>query len=516
MNKVFQWISREEATYEMYATKLLSVILISLTLLSYPILLLFSYYDFISGVELTSYLVISAVVSGGILFLFQSFKERSATKYMIVILSYVIAILVISILPSMVTWSVIFIYLGLSLLYFNRKIVLLSGAIGLAAIIYASSTNLIPFEDAFDLTLIYVLFLMSSSVLYFVCWQGEKLIVASQETSATAEEKSAILEDVVDNANMSMKSASKSSESIAETSKNLYSTSEDVAHAIHEIAQSASDQAENTDKGNTSLHELSDILNQHEKYVEELIRVNQEANELKEEGILTLNDLIEKSKESSSSIQAIQEVIVNTEKSVKTIEKASSQIASISDQTNLLALNASIEAARAGEAGRGFSVVADEIRKLAEQSSTFNSEIAGVIGTLSNQAKGAVNSVENVRELSINQNKALEETTSSFDQIAASLKTSLDLIGTLEQSKETMIDKKNALIEVMEHLAAVSEENASTSEEISASIEEQTTATKRLSEEVDVIKDAIDSIYRQLVSTESEKRTSFNSIEKAS
>ncbi len=86
-------------------------------------------------------------------------------------------------------------------------------------------------------------------------------------------------------------------------------------------------------------------------------------------------DLHHKTEQNNQAAQNIYEIIISNNEGASKIETASSIIQNIATQTNLLALNAAIEAARAGDAGKGFAVVSDEIRKLAEQSSSFTSEI---------------------------------------------------------------------------------------------------------------------------------------------
>jgi methyl-accepting chemotaxis protein len=150
-----------------------------------------------------------------------------------------------------------------------------------------------------------------------------------------------------------------------------------------------------------------------------------------------------------------------------------STILEISGQTNLLALNASIEASRAGEHGRGFSVVAAEIRKLAEQSASAANNISHIISNVNNQVGAAVQAISTSSELFIDQESAVRETESIFNDIMVSVNSQMDMTNQVDGQIQLMVEKRYVLTDVFSNISAITEENAAITQEVSAAAEEQ-------------------------------------------
>lgn len=193
------------------------------------------------------------------------------------------------------------------------------------------------------------------------------------------------------------------------------------------------------------------------------------------------------SKNILSSLEKFQEVKdqgLQLQNKAKDITSIVSIVSGISEQTNLLALNASIEAARAGELGRGFSVVAEEVRKLAEQSKNAVEEINNDLVQFVQVIKALVDkidmqyaslqtettSLENVRDISY-------EATNSVKSVAEStIKTINDLNNEAE--------KIASVYESIESLAAIAEENSASSEEVSANVSDYTNQISELMDNI--------------------------------
>ena len=306
----------------------------------------------------------------------------------------------------------------------------------------------------------------------------DEILVLANSTNNLKNQFKKILGNLSDKSHALDDSATQLSENTERTSS-IY---RDVARTVEEIALGANNQAHDTEKGSRFVEDMGLVLNKNNDYVEKLNESTETVDRLKNQGVSSMIELVEKTEESQRATEDIHQVIISTNESAERIKEASEMIESISDQTNLLALNAAIEAARAGEEGRGFAVVAEEIRTLAEDSSKFTEEIKTIVFDLSDRTGEAVKTMDSTGKIVTEQTETVMETQERFEGINDAIETIKGVIKDLNISSDELDNKKDGLVDMIDNLSSIAQENAAGSEEVSASVEEQTVSIEEIAE----------------------------------
>jgi methyl-accepting chemotaxis protein len=201
----------------------------------------------------------------------------------------------------------------------------------------------------------------------------------------------------------------------------------------------------------------------------------------------------------------ISEVVKKSAETVQELGKSSNEIGEIiqviddiADQTNLLALNAAIEAARAGEQGRGFAVVADEVRKLAERTSKATQEIAGMIKHIQKDTEGAVKSmqqgtkeVENGRNLAEKAGDSLKEIIMGADRVT-------DIVTQVAAASEEQSRSSEQITQNIELITNVTQQSATGVRQIAHAAEELNQLTSNLQSLISAFKVDSSAYYKKL------------------
>lgn len=268
---------------------------------------------------------------------------------------------------------------------------------------------------------------------------------------------------------------------VKESSKNIIDSSQQssviiqqLSTTMQQISEGAQNQAEDGAKCFEQMILLSDeitAVSQNTLVVSDEVVNTRQLSKNAMKAVTTLNDKAIATKDASDTIiNDINSLNID----MKQIQKITEAIETISDQTNLLSLNASIEAARAGDAGKGFVVVADEIKKLADQSKGASSEVIGIISSIKKKSENTVNAANGTSKILKEEMSAVDETSNAFETINNSMNDITRFIVNMSKSVESVLNSNQNMTSLIEKISSVTEQTAAALEEVSASTEEQT------------------------------------------
>ena len=236
-------------------------------------------------------------------------------------------------------------------------------------------------------------------------------------------------------------------------------TMDHVRMAVNQIVENSTEQAQNSQNTSEHMRIMGENITETSAEVELLDDNAASMQQSSEKAAETLNNLRNINVEVERIIGEVQEQTNRTNDSVQKIHEATAFITSIAEETNLLSLNASIEAARAGESGRGFGVVADQIKKLSEQSNESSKEIEETAKTLSEDSAKAVEIMQQMQEIIMNQSASMQDTQKVVEEVIAQIGSSMQSIRQIKESTGHLENSRNEVLQAVSELSEIVQGN---------------------------------------------------------
>lgn len=279
------------------------------------------------------------------------------------------------------------------------------------------------------------------------------------------------------------------SASLSKSASDTMNNMKDTDRAVDEMANGATMLAQETQSASENVIEIGNMIDKVNDNTEELAKDADNMKELGENAENILRQLIAGQKEMVTHIGVVNDKTHEANKAAGKISEVVNLITEIASQTNLLSLNASIEAARAGEAGRGFAVVAENIKQLAEQTTSSAADIQDIIHDLEQKSDETVEKTEAVNNIVNKQSEDMKQTADILNQVITGITGLIDKIDSIAVSVENMDKSKENVVDVIGNLSSVSQENAASTEETSASTTMAMETVKKIADEAVNLKD---------------------------
>lgn len=289
-----------------------------------------------------------------------------------------------------------------------------------------------------------------------------------------------------------------SSEQLIATAQNALAATNQSMDMIENISSGTANQVSETLIASSNIKQMADRIVDVKDYADEIKSMSLIMQQLIEQGINCVQVLKNKSNQNYKTTILVDNVIGVLDNEIIQVDKIANTITNIAKNTNLLSLNACIEAARAGEAGAGFTVVANEIKALAEQAAAEAKEINDIIEKIHKKSSETVNRIKDVTSTAEEQNKSVEDTQLAFESIFRSVMDISTKIDNITFVLQSMDEEKDNIVQTIKQISIVSEQAAVSSLNIKQVICSQANIMEEVTRSADELFELSESLSGQV------------------
>lgn len=271
------------------------------------------------------------------------------------------------------------------------------------------------------------------------------------------------------------------SEELTQSSSEVSQGSEQIAMTMQDLSSGAEAQADNASSLSHAMGGFTSRIGEVNKNSDNILQFSHEVLDMTNEGYQSMERSTKQMNTINEIVKVAVEDVLGLDEQSKKVSELVSVIQNIADQTNLLALNAAIEAARAGEHGRGFAVVADEVRSLSESVSESVADITEIVTTIQQETKHVAGALRNGYSEVEQGTKQILETGGTFNKISSAVEKMVDNIQIITDSMRGIAGESDQMNGSIQEIAAVSEESAAGIEQISASVQQTNSSMEEVS-----------------------------------
>lgn len=434
--------------------------------------------------------------------------NSTTVKYVTIVASTLIVGLMATV-PGIGIFLAYLFPVSLSCLYFDRKLTLTAFFMGMLSL-FSSQYLKAPSEALkrgiaaenfvsgyyIPVTAGYAVEFLALSLIFIMFARRSRKLLQSLSSS----EEQAVL---LDKLQQVMHKSSKASDVLAESVRQLSSTIEETSQANEEIAHNAGKAAagcennlKHVESTDDTIEKISAVLDNINQQTLQMSEITKHTSDAAEESVTIISKAVDNMREVEVTTGQSKELINRLGERSGQIGRIIEIISGITAQTNLLALNAAIESARAGEHGKGFAVVSDEIRKLAEQSSGAAKDIAHLIKQIQGDTTDAIHSIDRNSSTIKTGIELVRSAGESFHKVKELQEVSRDKVTQIVASSGKTAEYGRKIVDMVTGIKALTTQSLSEVESIASSTQHQSAAMEQIAASFSVIDDIADDLLK--------------------